>query len=114
MGKIGPKFSHLLTVRAKGADPPSPDRKKAVKRLPLTENENHQLPVKNTCLADFGAGAMENWGLIAYREYALLYEEGKSPHMAFSETIHWLARAARYNKHKTWLQRVDNESQHQA
>ena len=26
---------------------------------------------------------MENWGLIAYREYALLYEEGKSPHMAF-------------------------------
>ena len=24
MGKIGPKFSHLLTVRAEGADPPSP------------------------------------------------------------------------------------------
>ena len=24
MGKIGPKFSHLLTVRAKGADPPLP------------------------------------------------------------------------------------------
>ena len=24
MEKIGPKFSHLLTVRAKGADPPSP------------------------------------------------------------------------------------------
>ena len=22
MGKIGPKFSHLLTVRAEGADPP--------------------------------------------------------------------------------------------
>ena len=35
MGKIGPKFSHLLTVRAEGADPPSPpygqpDRKKTV------------------------------------------------------------------------------------
>ena len=34
MGKIGPKFSHLLTVRAKGADPPpsygQPDRKKTV------------------------------------------------------------------------------------
>ena len=24
MGKIGPKFSHLLTVRAEGADPPPP------------------------------------------------------------------------------------------
>ena len=27
---------------------------------------------------------MENWGLIAYREYALLYEEGKPSHLAFS------------------------------
>ena len=33
MGKIGPKFSHLLTVRAKGAAPPpfgQPDRKKTI------------------------------------------------------------------------------------
>ena len=35
MGKIGPKFSHLLTVRAEGPDPPlppygQPDRKKTV------------------------------------------------------------------------------------
>ena len=33
MGKIGPKFSHLLTVRAKGADHPpygQPDRKNTV------------------------------------------------------------------------------------
>ena len=35
MGKIGPKFSHLLTVRAEGADPlpppyGQPDRKKTV------------------------------------------------------------------------------------
>ena len=34
MGKIGPKFSHLLTVRAEGADPPppygQPDRKNTV------------------------------------------------------------------------------------
>ena len=33
MGKIGPKFSHLLTVRAEGADPPpygQPDCKKTV------------------------------------------------------------------------------------
>ena len=29
-------------------------------------------------IPDFGAGAMENWGLIMYRETALLFKEGTS------------------------------------
>lgn len=29
-------------------------------------------------LPDFAAGAMENWGLITYRETAMLYDEHES------------------------------------
>jgi len=40
-------------------------------------NTSFPLPKQDMiAVPDFGAGAMENWGLIAYREYALLYEEG--------------------------------------
>ncbi|XP_022181225.1 aminopeptidase N-like isoform X1 [Myzus persicae] len=39
-------------------------------------------PLKKTdlvALPDFAAGAMENWGLVTFREIAMLYNEGVSP-----------------------------------
>ena len=53
-------------------------------------------------IPDFSSGAMENWGLITYRETALLYEEGVSSE-SNKERIavvvsHELAHQVRWNK----------------
>nr|XP_033334550.1 aminopeptidase N isoform X2 [Megalopta genalis]XP_033334551.1 aminopeptidase N isoform X2 [Megalopta genalis] len=51
--------------------------------------------IDNVALPDFAAGAMENWGLITYRETALLYQEGVSTsnnkHRVASVVAHELA-----------------------
>lgn len=50
-------------------------------------------------LPDFGAGAMENWGLIMYRETALLYEEGVSS----TSNKEWIATVIAHELAHQWF-----------
>ncbi|KAJ8344157.1 hypothetical protein SKAU_G00314860 [Synaphobranchus kaupii] len=50
-------------------------------------------------LPDFGAGAMENWGLIMYRETALLYEEGVSS----TSNQQWIATVIAHELAHQWF-----------
>ncbi|XP_011870129.1 PREDICTED: uncharacterized protein LOC105563274 [Vollenhovia emeryi] len=45
-----------------------------------TYNQKYQLPkLFMAALPDFSSGAMENWGLLTYREASMLYDENHSP-----------------------------------
>ncbi|MFT7813946.1 aminopeptidase N-like [Arapaima gigas] len=48
---------------------------------------------------DFSAGAMENWGLISYRETALLYEEGVSS----TSNREWIVTAVAHEVAHQWF-----------
>ncbi|KAL0968264.1 hypothetical protein UPYG_G00264470 [Umbra pygmaea] len=50
-------------------------------------------------LPDFSGGAMENWGLIAYRETALLYEEGVSS----TSNKEWIATVVAHELAHQWF-----------
>ncbi|XP_066541158.1 alanyl (membrane) aminopeptidase-like b [Hoplias malabaricus] len=50
-------------------------------------------------LPDFGAGGMENWGLIMYREVALLYEEGVSS----TSNKEWIATVIAHELAHQWF-----------
>uniref|UniRef100_A0AAR2LK22 Aminopeptidase n=1 Tax=Pygocentrus nattereri TaxID=42514 RepID=A0AAR2LK22_PYGNA len=50
-------------------------------------------------LPDFGAGAMENWGLIMYRETALLYDE----HVSSTSNKEWIATVIAHEVAHQWF-----------
>ena len=48
---------------------------------------------------DFAAGAMENWGLVVFRENALLYEEGVSSVVG----LDWVALVVAHELAHQWF-----------
>lgn len=51
-----------------------------VKFFKDTYNQKYQLPkLSMAALPDFPSGAMENWGLLTYRETNMLYDKNHSP-----------------------------------
>ncbi|XP_023671110.1 alanyl (membrane) aminopeptidase-like b [Paramormyrops kingsleyae] len=61
-------------------------------KYPLSKLEQIAIP-------DFSAGGMENWGLISYREGALLYEEGVSS----TANMEWIARVISHELAHQWF-----------
>lgn len=51
-----------------------------LKRLENFVNKVYEIPkMYSAAIPDFGAGAMENWGLITYKEQYLIGEESTHP-----------------------------------
>lgn len=72
----------------------------------ITENYEHffginyPLPKQDLiAIPDFSAGAMENWGLITYRETSLLYEEGTSS----TKSKQWVATVIAHELAHQWF-----------
>lgn len=57
--------------------------KKSLSFFEKTFNQEYQIDKMDmVAVPDFAAGAMENWGLITYRETAMLYNENESSDVA--------------------------------
>lgn len=75
----------------------------AVKTLEFNDNYfgvPYPLPKCDlVAVPDFAAGAMENWGLITFRENALLYDKQNSP----ADTKEWVAAAVVHELAHQWF-----------